>query len=577
MNPLLRANQNTVWGGLIVEALAHCGLDRAVISPGSRSAPLAMAFALEDRVECTVILDERSAAYFALGWAKATGKAVALLCTSGTACANYLPAIVEAHYSGAPLIVLTADRPPELRDCAAGQTIDQVKIYGDYVHFYHELALPPMEAQLGERHDYLVRTATHAFGVATTQNPGPVHLNVPFRDPLAPVEGKLGGPFPAINKTRLPFSKPVATLERPVAPESLPFAERTDLLVIAGPPDGPWLPEDRRAIARLCASRGWPLLTDAASGLRGLAADCGTLIGGYDSILREPVARHELRPGALLFFGQLPTSKILRSYLRENARLPSWRISTSQRNVNAVYGPAQTVSIQPRELALEEAADTPLTPLAERWMSAEVAERKRLKKHLLGECETLFEGRLPDVLAGVLPTHTPVFLASSMPVRDAEFFWPINKKANLIAVNRGANGIDGTLSSALGVAAGAKRPGVLITGDLALLHDQNGLLASREFHGGLTIFLINNQGGGIFENLEIAQFEPPFERFFAAPQTIDFGKLAEAHGIEYHAPTTWEEVGKLARKLPRKGVRLVEIKTDRKADTKTRQVILNRG
>ncbi|MGE9295619.1 MAG: thiamine pyrophosphate-dependent enzyme, partial [Puniceicoccales bacterium] len=189
----------------------------------------------------------------------------------------------------------------------------------------------------------------------------------------------------------------------------------------------------------------------------------------------------------------------------------------------------------------------------------------------------LFEGRLPDVLAGVLPPQTPVFFASSMPVRDAEFFWPINKKSHAFFVNRGANGIDGTLSSALGVAAGAGRPGVLVTGDLAFLHDQNGLLAANEFQGGLTVFLLNNHGGGIFENLPIADFDPPFERFFATPQSADFAKIANAHGIEYHCPSDWDAVTRLARKLPRTGIRIVELKTDRKADTKTRQTILNRG
>jgi len=576
MHPLLRANQNTVWGGLIVETLAHCGLRRAIISPGSRSTPLTVAFALEDRVDCTVMLDERSAAFFALGCAKASGEPVALVCTSGTAAANYLPAIIEAHYSGAPLIVLTADRPPELRDCASGQTIDQVKLYGDYAGFYHELSLPPMEPQLGERHDYLIRLVTHAFGVAATLKPGPVHLNVPFRDPLAPVEGKLGGPFPAINKTRLPFSSPVAEIERKVDPAELPFFEREDLLVVAGAPDGAPANEDLLAVARLCAQRGWPLLADAASGLRGYAAECGSLVRCYDSILREPVARHELRPGALLFIGQLPTSKILRSYLRENARLPSWRLGAGLLNLNASYGPVQVVPVRPRDLRVEKAEESAPTPLGGRWLDTETAERRRLKKHLR-DSEGLFEGRLPDVLAGALPPNTPVFLASSMPVRDAEYFWPVNKKTFGMVVNRGANGIDGTLSTALGVAAGSRRPAVLVTGDLALLHDQNGLLAAPEFKGGLTVFLINNQGGGIFENLPIADFEPPFERFFATPQNVDFAKLAAAHGLEHHRPNDWEEVAKLARKLPRAGIRLVEIRADRTADAKTRQVMLNRS
>lgn len=572
MHPLLRANRNTVWSALIVETLVRCGLRRAIISPGSRSTPLTLAFALDDRVEATPILDERSASFFALGCAKATGEPVALVCTSGTAAANYLPAIVEAHYSGAPLIVLTADRPPELRDCAAGQAIDQVKLYGDYAHYYHELGLPPVATQIGERHHYLVRMVTHVCAVATHLQPGPVHLNVPFREPLAPVEGEPGGPFPAVDLKRLPFAPPITPVEAVTALEALPFADQEDMLVIAGPPETRWTENDLKAVAQLCDAKGWPLLADTSTGLRGLGAECRTLIASYDALLRDTVRRHELRPGALLFIGQLPTSKTLRGFLRECALLPAWRLSPGKLNLNASYAAVQTVPQRPSQLTLPDKVNEP-TALASKWLEGEAAIQRRFKQ-AFRDCNHLFEGKLAPVLAGALPAKTPVFVASSMPIRDVEFFWPINKKEHAFVVNRGANGIDGTLSSALGLAQAAGQPSVLITGDLAFLHDQNGLLSAPEFTGSLTVFLVNNRGGGIFEKLAISEFEPPFERFFATPQKVNFAKLAAAHGIKHQAPKTWDEVKAIARKLPKSGIHIVELATDRKADMRQRGELL---
>ncbi|MEO0796412.1 MAG: 2-succinyl-5-enolpyruvyl-6-hydroxy-3-cyclohexene-1-carboxylic-acid synthase [Verrucomicrobiota bacterium] len=574
MHPLLRANRNTVWGGLIVESLVRCGLKRAIISPGSRSTPITLAFALDDRVECTPILDERSAAFFALGCAKLTGEPTALVCTSGTAAANYLPAVIEAHYSGTPLIVLTADRPPELRDCGAGQTIDQVKIFGDYVHYYHELCLPPMSKQLNDRHAYLVRTITHAYSIAKLHEPGPIHLNVPFRDPLAPIEGPLGGPFPAINKSRLPLSKPFATVSNPLNADDLPFADRDDLLVVAGPPNEFLSKENALAAVRLCAKFGWPLLADTASSLRGFAREHECIVGTYDSLLRDPIRRQDLRPGALLLLGQLPTSKVLRSFLQENLKLPAWHLGSNPLNVNAGYHAVETVSVQAQDLIIDDGERKDLTEYASLWHKAENAERRRLNKALTA-CNHLFEGRLSDLLARTLPAKTPVFVASSMPIRDFEYFWPVNRRAHHLVVNRGANGIDGTLSTAMGVAQSSKRSAVLVTGDLAFLHDKNGLLAADHLKGGLTVFLINNNGGGIFEHLPIADFDPPFEEFFATPQSVDFAKLANAHNLEYHCPKSWDQVTALAKKLPKNGVRIIELKTDRKADSVLRKSILN--
>lgn len=555
------SNANSLWGGVLVETLVCLGVRSAVISPGSRSTPLTFAFVRHPQIEAVPVLDERSAAFFALGQAKRQRRPVVLLCTSGTAGANYLPAIIEAQESGVPLIVITADRPPEMRDCASGQTIDQQKLFGGHVNFYHELAVPaatlPMLA-------YLRQTMANAVTRALSPTAGPVHLNAPFRDPLPPIEdGTARGLEGAIDESffaHLSAAAPamsVATIwQRPTTARGL---------IIAGPAAPADITYYVISIRELSAKLGWPILADALSPLR--SASEGGVVTMYDAILRDTTLARDLAPRTVLCLGGWPTSKVLRAWL-EMSGAEILLVAPSAANRDALHGRTRQITAPVESLAVagEKVADE---SYLKSWTVADSAARGAMDQAVEAEA-TMFEGKATWLLARHLPKRTRVFVASSMPVRDVEYFWPANGLAHEIVFNRGANGIDGTLSTALGVAHGGE-PAVLLTGDLALLHDANGFLIKPKFRGSLTIVLINNRGGGIFEHLPVAKFDPPFEEFFATPQEVDFEKLCAAHDVEHVVVKDWVQFAGLISVLPASGIRVLEVRTDRKRDAARRK------
>jgi 2-succinyl-5-enolpyruvyl-6-hydroxy-3-cyclohexene-1-carboxylate synthase len=562
-------NTNSLWGSVLVETLHRLGLRQAVISPGSRSTPLTMAFARHAGIESIPVLDERSAAFFALGLAKRTQRPVVLLCTSGTAGANYFPAVIEAQESGVPLLVITADRPPEMRECASGQTIDQQKLFGGHVNFYHEFAVPVASLPMLR---YLRQTVRHAWERTQWPGAGPVHLNAPFRDPLPPVKD---------DSTRLlrrslqveRFFSSVQPGPRPVSEvQPTDFSAVKRGLIVAGPAENGGSPVDIGLMAVLAKELGWPVLADGLSGLRGEAAHFPNLVAHYDAILRSRKASRRLQPDVVLCLGGWPTSKALRGWL-EQGEPEIWLVTGRTQNLDALHlatrhvrGGLQAfaggVIVQGRQSAAYNAA----------WHRAEAAAALSLTRSLTGARH--FEGTAVLHLAQHLPAFTPVFAANSMPVRDVEYFWPANDRSHALYFNRGANGIDGTLSTALGVAHG-HGPAVLLTGDLALLHDTNGFLLHAKFQGSLTIVLINNNGGGIFEHLAVAQFNPPFEEFFATPQNMDFRKLCATYGVSHVAVRDWQHFAGLVAKLPKRGIRVLEIRTNRKRDAAFRKKLFS--
>ena len=574
-------NTNTLWASVLVETLARLGLKTAVISPGSRSTPLTVAFASHPQLRALPILDERSASFFALGVAKASGQPTVLVCTSGTAGANYFPALIEAYENEIPLNVLTADRPPELRDCASGQTIDQQKLFGRYVRRYLEVALP--EATVGQL-CYLRQITAHAWRSCRCPVPGPVHLNLPFRDPLAPVPAGTAADLAGIIDDQFfdhleLLSATVLQAQQgselePIALSTLGQTERG--LIIAGPAQPPDPPAYCQAIATLSQLLGWPVLADGLSPLRNHASLNPHLITSYDLLLRHDYHAQALAAQQVLQLGTLPTSKVLRQWLQQTDPL-RWIVDVRDRNKDPLHGRALAV---PWSLAaLVAALDTSpseslrtISPYGQAWLERDASARQRLAAQLTLLPE-LFEGKLSWQLPQLLPPETPLVIANSMPVRDIEWFLPLNDTGLRPYFSRGANGIDGTLSTAMGVAQNFGRA-VLLTGDLAFLHDSNGLLnaSQRDFH--LTILLINNQGGGIFETLPIAAFEPPFEAFFATPQTVNFAALAAAHNVEYARVSSWLLLQEQLATLPDQGIRLLELQCDRKFDAQFRTSLL---
>lgn len=555
-------NINTLWASILVETLNRLGLTTAVICPGSRSTPLTLAFAQHPHIDAIPVLDERSAAFFALGMAKKSGLPVALICTSGTATANFYPAIIEAKESRVSLLVLTADRPPELRHCHAGQTIDQVKLYGHYPNWQTELAVPA--AELGMLR-YLRQTLIHAWERSQFPTPGVVHLNLPFRDPLAPIL-QPDTEFIQAHFDSESFFKGIIPLTSPTPPTppiSLLKAERG--IIIAGVTHSNKPKEYCQAIAHLSQLLQYPVLTEALSPLRNYEDLNPYLISTYDLILRNPSLATQLTPDIVIQLGELPTSKELRTWL-EKIEPQRYIIDPSTDNLDALHGNTihLRTSVEQFVNNIKIEANTNNFAYLKKWLNIEAKVRQNIN-YKMQNIEKLIEGKIAWLLPQILPEATPIFIANSMPVRDAEFFWLPNSQRIIPYFNRGANGIDGTLSTALGIAY-KNQSSVMLTGDLALLHDSNGFLTYQHFQGHLTIILINNNGGGIFEMLPISSFEPYFEQFFATPQEVDFAKLCLAYGVEYHLISNWGQFKELLNPLPKTGLRVLELNTNRKLD-----------
>jgi 2-succinyl-5-enolpyruvyl-6-hydroxy-3-cyclohexene-1-carboxylate synthase len=559
-------NANTALASAFAEELARCGVRQAVLSPGSRSTPLALALWREAEIETTVIVDERSAAFFALGAAQASGTPVAVLCTSGTAAANFHPAICEADHSAVPLLVLTADRPPELRGVGAGQTIDQLKLYGESVRWFCEIGTHAADDD-GLLH--LRSTACRAFAAARGEpRPGPVHLNFPFREPLAPLpqdgavtatdplalEGRDGRPLTAVTPIDM---EPTQFLLDEVAGH---IAEAPIGAIVAGRQLDPEL---REPLAHLARTAGYPILAEPTSQLRCGPHDRSHVVSTYDLLLRDERFRENATPELVLRFGEMPTSKPLRSWLAESGAdqivvdpLGDWNEPTRRA--------AALLRADPTELAAGWAArlgeDRPAPAM---WLEAEKAAREAIEAEL-SEGDGLTEPGLQLALGAAYADGELVYTASSMPIRDQEAFLPSSETDATFLCNRGANGIDGLISSGIGAAKATGKPTTIVTGDLGLLHDIGGLAALRDVSTPVRIVVIDNDGGGIFHFLpqEQALDDAEFEALLGTPRGVDAGKAAALFDLPHRALDSLDDLpdGLAA------GTGLIEVKTDRQAN-----------
>ena len=565
-------NTNTVWASILAETLWRLGLKTAVVCPGSRSAPLTVAFAQHPEIEAISVLDERSAAFFALGIARQQYQPVVLVCTSGTAGANFYPAVIEATENRVPLLIMTADRPPELRDCGAGQAIDQHKLYGTFPNWQIELALPSVELSLLT---YLRQVLVHAWERCQYPISGVVHLNIPFRDPLAPIPEARAQALTLTFDFNQFFAHLVPTADpQPYGVQFPTYQAGIAGIIVAGAAQPQYPDRYCRAIAQLAQVTGFPVLAEGLSPLRNYADLNPNLIASYDLILRNPTLAETLTPEVVIRIGEMPTSKQLRSWLEET-QSRQWVIDPSDRNLDPLHGQTTHLRVAIEALSQPIPSETqPLSLYLKLWWEAEAYVQKALAQTMTKTID-LFEGKAAWLLAQTLPHETPIFISSSMPVRDVEFFWTPSNSHVRPFFNRGANGIDGSLSTALGIAH-QQQPSVMLTGDLALLHDTNGFLLRQHFQGHLTIVLINNNGGGIFEMLPIAQFDPPFETYFATPQSIDFAQLCATYSVKYELITQWDQLQQRLNPLPINGIRVLELRTDRKADAQWRQINLSK-
>lgn len=527
----------------LVEALARQGVREACVAPGSRSTPLVLALADQRAVRTRVVLDERSAAFFALGVGKASGRPAAVVTTSGTATANLHPAVLEAHRSGTPLLALTADRPHGLRGTDANQTADQVGLYGGAVRLFHDVA--PTGAA-GTEDGYLRGLAARAVSAATGRPSGPVHLNLPFAKPLQPPADAAGGGRPAGSGSSdrdAAAGDAAPTVEAPPVRPRPGEGTLTRLsgrisgsgrgLLVAGPDPEP----DRLGPAALGLARetGWPLAADPLSGAR-FREGAADAQGSYDLFLRSEEVRERLRPDWVLRLGGRPTSRRLREWIRglEGTRstvvhdLPSWPDPGGGADQVLRADPASAARALAGRLSGVEAG-RPSGWLAD-WRRAEEAALGAAREALDGPLQ---EGTVLEAAARAVPGGGLLFVGSSMPVRELDAFGAPREAPLRVVGNRGVSGIDGSTSTALGAAAVHDGPAVAVVGDLALLHDVNGLLTAAREEIPLVIVVLQNDGGGIFHHLPIREHEPHFTPYFATPHGVDPARAAALYDVQH--------------------------------------------
>lgn len=519
-------------------------------------------------------IDERSAAFFALGMARALDEPVAIVCTSGTAAANFLPAVVEAKSAGVPLLVLTADRPPELRDIGAAQTIDQNRLYGAHAKWFVEVALPEATPSLLR---YARTLAARAISTAATTPAGPVHLNFPFREPLVPsaVEVPEGlSEHDALAWTGKPGDEPWVTVADSihtvshqtveVLAERFRNAERP--LIVCGPQYDWDLGE---TLGELAAVTGAPLLADPLSQVRWGSHNRSASIDRYDAMLRHEATVTALEPDLVLRIGGVPTSKALGQFLQRHSSAYHVVVDAA-RWPDPLMLADEMIHSDPRQLCeMLEAMlghDDPSPRRARwfsRWKEADTITCRVLNDHSTSLHES-FEGRALADVVRCLSDGSTIFVSSSMPVRDLDAFASGDDREIRVLSNRGANGIDGVVSTALGVAASHRRPLVLVIGDLAMYHDMNGLMAARLHSLNATIVVINNDGGGIFSFLPQASEASHFEELWGTPHGLTFEPVAKLYGAEYHEATDSESLKRsVTAGIAGKGLHVVEQRTNR--------------
>jgi 2-succinyl-5-enolpyruvyl-6-hydroxy-3-cyclohexene-1-carboxylate synthase len=603
-------NPNTRLAEIFVDELARSGLKAVCVAPGSRSTPLTLAFAAHPAIAVYPHLDERSAAFFALGLALADGTPAAVLCTSGTAAANFFPAAIEARQSQVPLLLLTADRPPELRQSGANQTIDQVKLFGDQVLWFVDVPLPEVDApEVVVRHWRTL--AARAYHRAAGLVKGPVHLNFPFRKPLEPGqplavssqelgvssqqlavgseqlavgsqqpgEGEAGGEGEGLAAPFTRFSRGVLQPAPEQVAEMAALIEGQERgLIVCGPrcPGGDF----PAAVAALSRQSGYPILADPVSGVRfGPHVADTAVLGGYDTYLAGNGPGWP-EPEVIIRFGDVPTSNNLNGYLERVVPQQRLYVNESGRWADDSHRTTAYMQVDPAAFcrALTAAAESQVK-LAWRRQLEETENTcwQALAEGLAGE---FFDAAAVADLVELLPADCLLFAGNSLPIRHLDQFGRPSTRAIRAFANRGASGIDGNISTALGLAATIDLPLVLLIGDITFYHDMNGLLAATQpplatRRSPITIVLLNNGGGGIFHRLPVSAFEPPFTRLFITPHGLDFEAAARLYGFDFARVTAAPAFREaFSDSLATPGRRIIEVKTDSRRDFERRQALL---
>lgn len=565
----MSADAATSFARTLVDEWARRGVTDAVVTPGSRSAPLALALARDGRLRTHIYLDERSAAFFALGLGRATGLPAVVLCTSGTAAANFHPAVLEAHHGRVPLLVCTADRPPELQNVGAAQTIDQTDLFGPATRWATTVAVPVEAPGAGASWRRLAaRAVTETIGRLA----GPVHLNLSFREPLVPT----GEPLIDVA----PLLAPPGQDQAGGGPQPGPSIEVMDrvaelvrdhhrgVLVVG------WGAAVRaETVAAYTAATGWPVLADAISSVRAGESAIST----YDLLANDDAVRSALDPAIVIRLGAPLTGKATTAWLEPTvAERPLVVVDRDPARRGGERAATELVTADPDQFLAEltdqlvgegpELRQEPDRAWLARWLAVEHSVRRAVDTHLDHDDEP-FEGRIARDVMDAVPAGSDLVVASSMPVRDLESFARPRDKVTVHA-NRGVNGIDGFVSTALGIAAATAATGgaptVALVGDLCFLHDSNGLAGATGRALDAVFVVVDNNGGGIFSFLAQADLDEHFEQLWGTPHDIDLGALGAVHGIPVTTATRAEEVGEAVRAaVAAGGVRMVHVRTDR--------------
>ena len=551
----------------LVDEFAQLGITHAVFSPGSRSTTMAMLFREHGDFETYMNIDERSAGFMALGIAKAHRKPVILVCTSGSAVAHYMPAVLEAQYSGVPLIILSADRPHTLQHVGAPQTVDQQKLFGTAVNYYEELAVP----QQDHYYTYPRLVARKAYMKAMDVKRGPVHINVPLFEPLVPELDRKH-----FDCGRLPFSVVGGTIQPSDVHAMYDLLKNTKVPILAGPSA---YPNDIESILALSYMFNAPILGDPLSNMRSVRDE--RVVTSYDAVLTQEAYRDVLQPDCILQIGQMVVSKRVQQWVASMQHTPIISVSPTMDYTNPAGNTTLFVQSTPQDLvaalkigipelhAMEnegyaegayEELDTADNGYLATWIHADEVGRKQLDT--VGREQELFEGRTIHLLQELLPQHSQIVVANSMSIRDMDYFWSGNRHSAIIYGNRGVNGIDGTVSTALGIATNGM-PTVLLTGDLTFFHDLNGLAVAKTHPLNLTIIVHNNDGGGIFEYLP-QKGTPHFDYLFSTAQGLDYSGLATLYGIDFVRVASNDELkNALQNYVGTMGVHVIEIPTSK--------------
>ena len=555
----------------LVDEFYQLGVRHAVFSPGSRSTTMAMLFKEHEGFETYMNIDERSASFMALGIAKAHKEPTILVCTSGSAVAHYLPAILEAQYSGVPLIVLSADRPHTLLHVGAPQTVDQHKIFGTAVNYFEELAVP----QESHYYTYPRQVARKAYMKAMDTKKGPVHINVPLFEPLVPelsrnhfeagrssfkvVKPNYSSVFGCDNRNNLPHINNATDIAHgnDGTKEINDLLERYErILILAGPQIDI---DEAETICSFGEALQAPILADPLSNVRG----CGTskvVISTYDALLAGKALWHELKPDCVIQFGQIVVSKRVQQMIASWTDVEYVEVNPTMDSMNPTGKTTMhvqaSIDVFTHVYGKNNNSDTYLNI----WRRLDQAGKKQLSSTI--DEPHCFEGRTIRELQKQIPEDGQIFVANSMTIRDFDYFWFSGESKAVLYGNRGVNGIDGTISTALGLAANG-RPTYLVTGDLSLFHDLNGLAVAKTHNLNLTIILHNNDGGGIFEYLP-QKGTKHFDYLFSTSQGLDYSGAAKLYGCGYTKISSPDELSSVLAKIGQEsGVHIIEIPTNR--------------